>query len=226
MSYHIQLDQPTMNSMIEFNKLLKANILLGDCRSHQFIGFGYDNTESGIIKTISMPNPVQYPLAFDMVYMTKDLVALYKESNDTGIPVYAEVDSYYWNRHSAIRLYCGDDTKACFPYSHYIDSYHMFMDLLSCSKEEFIIKDLRSHSEFDPMFAAKAADGIIPVNVCGYTIFTIPMFLGALKADIVDLEVHSYGGVLICIFTIHKKKGIEVKMMYRFINMNHSRQSL
>lgn len=218
-----RLSDEQMESFIKFNKIIKANVLMFDSKSKSVTGFGYNDDELGIVKEA---NNIEYQfpiLPFDMVFLSKDMVSLQKESKETGIPVYIEVEDFHWNRNCAIRLFCGQDSKPCFNFRDYMIEYRTFYKYSKGTPEVFI-EDIRSLKEFEKVFTAKASDGIVSVNISGFTIFVPPTFIGALKSETIDLYISSYGKYLRISFMVHKKKGIDVTISYLITNMNYGQK--
>lgn len=223
MSKLFRLSDEQMDSFIKFNKIIKANMLMFDSETKSVVGFGYNNDELGIVKEVHNIE-YQFPiLPFDIVFLGKDMASLQKESRETGIPVYIEVEDYHWNRNCAIRLFCGQDSKPCFNFRNYMNEYRMFSKSSNGTPEIFI-ENIRSSQIFERVFSAKASDGIISVNVSGFTIFVPPTFIGALKTEIIDLSITSYGNYLYISFIVHKKKGIDISISYLMMNMNYTQK--
>lgn len=220
-----------VESFIDYNKLIKANILMCDSRMKRIVGFGYDSDELGVVK--EMYNyPFDYPsLPFDIVFMTKDLSSLYKESKSTGVPICAETECYHWNRNCAINLFCGDMIKSCFNFRIFLSKYNWFCSFKQNGILSYSFQDIKNNNTdlFSPIFNSKASDGIISLNIDGKlgnagekgcTVFVPPTFIGSLKSDSVGLNIFDADDVRIVEFLVKKKHGIQISVEYAMINVN------
>lgn len=226
------LDDKIVDALININKYMKANMMmLSPARNDNsgvwahIIGCGYDVDNLGFVKKISV-NMDQYDpcsdLNVNMFFQVKDLVALQKIREKTGMPIMVEKTTMYWGTNVAIRLYCGEEVRNCYDYFLNYDRYLSFMNWFNDPfTEGKLYRDIRNCPEFDSVFTAKASDGIITVQFMGETLFVVPMALGAVKSDKIDIVLfentmnQTAKGIK---FIIHKNKGVDVELMYKYLN--------
>lgn len=215
-----KLSHEFVDRLIEYNKIMKANILIYtyDPSEPYVIGISGEEDSFGAVKVLSKSfnlTETEYP-QINFAILAKDLTMLYKYSLDTLTPIYVNVVSTPWTVDTVQYFFCNNEYKHCL---NYTACHFHCMTLLynwDITMPVAVLENIESMPEFEPLMNAKASDGIVVVRKDAMTYFIPPMVVNALKGETIDMETrfNPITKVVYILIVIHKKKGIKEFIYY------------
>lgn len=212
----------TINSLIEYNKTLKAGVILWSNDMQGIVGFSIDSLLYPTLKICNKPYmpPVSIP---NFAVQTKDLVYMKNvleeaEQNE----VTTTVNTMHYPNTYIEEMYYGNIIKPC---PNFLEMYSVYINFMkNWMQSEYVdsIDDLRCKKEWDPFFTSKASEGIKTIHCNDIVYFVATRVFNILKADSCSLEIRRDPYSLLVRVRVLKSKGVIEDIFYRMLDVTQN----
>ena len=226
-----ELTLTTIKGILDYNKLLKAHILMWSSQGQSLIGFSENELAPFVIKTLNVRPDFIPPETKSFVIKVNDLTKfskvmlqdpdntrLFMDLNEMYAPnVFAKELILYANKVPV-------DLIPAFDFHRFNELYYSAYTDWHNSHVVFKCEDITQRPELEDILSAKSSDGIIRVVVDGRAFYVPQPFLNVLKKDTVSLSllenfnnVRTYLGC----FEIKKSKGVVENIYFRSVKLDN-----
>lgn len=215
----------TINSLISYNKNLKSGVILWSNDLKGIIGFSIDSLLYPTLKICNVPFCPKEDLP-NLAVQAKDLVAMKKtleEENQSEATI--KVNTMHYPNIFVEEMYYGSVIK---PFANFLEMYMVYVDFMkNWMSSEYVdsIDDLRCKKEWDPLFTAKASEGIKSIHSNGIVYFVATRVFNILKNDDCAMEIRRDPYSLIVRIRIFKSKGVIEDVFYRMLDVTQNTTS-
>lgn len=226
-----ELTLTTIKGILDYNKLMKAHILMWSNQGQSLIGFSENELAPFVIKTLNVRPDFIPPETQNFVVKVNDLTKfskvilekpettkLYMDLNEMYRPNLFAKEMVLYSNKSPV------DLIPAFDFPRFNDLYYnAYMDWHN-SYKVFECNDISQRPELESILNSKSSDGIIRTVVDGRAFYVPQPFLNVLKKDTVSLSllenfnnVRTYLGC----FEIKKAKGVIENIYFRSVKLDN-----
>lgn len=226
-----ELTLTTIKGILDYNKLMKAHILMWSNQGQSLIGFSENELAPFVIKTLNVRPDFIPPETKSFVIKVNDLTKfakvmlqdpdntrLFMDLNEMYAPnIFAKELILYANKTPV-------DSMPAFDFHRFNNLYYNAYTDWHRSYKVFECEDITQRPELESILSSKSSDGIIRVVVDGRAFYVPQPFLNVLKKDTVSLSllenfnnVRTYLGC----FEIKKSKGVVENIYFRSVKLDN-----
>ena len=226
-----ELTLTTIKGILDYNKLMKAHILMWSNQGQSLIGFSENELAPFVIKTLNVRPDFIPPETKSFVIKVNDLTKfskvmledpdntrLFMDLNEMYAPnVFAKELILYVNKVPV-------DLIPAFDFHRFNELYYGAYTDWHNSHTVFECEDISQRPELESIISSKSSDGLIRVVADGRAFYVPQPFLNVLKKDTVSLSllenfnnVRTYLGV----FEIKKSKGVVENIYFRSVKLDN-----